>query len=145
MFQTIQIKGAYHAAAIAILALSTLWLSACATTPASESDIVIERAQARWDAVTSGDLETAYTYYSPGFRSANSLIDFGVSMRMRRVAWTSATYLSHNCEESRCLVKFDVEFKVANPVPGLSVYESSSKVEDTWIKTNGQWWYLPEK
>jgi len=131
--------------AFTLLALSTLWLSACATTPSSESDIVIERAQARWDAIASGDLETAYTYYSPGFRSANSLIDFGVSMSMRRVKWTSATYLEHSCEESRCLVQFDVGFKVSNPVPGLKVYESSSKVEDTWIKTNGQWWYLPEK
>ena len=128
-----------------MLALSTFWLSACAVTPSSESDIVVKRAQARWDAVTSGDLETAYTYYSPGFRSANSLIDYGVSVRMRRVVWTSATYLEHDCEESRCLVSFSVGFKVANPVPGLSVYESSNKVEDTWIKTNGQWWYLPEK
>lgn len=128
-----------------MLALSTFWLSACAVTPSSESDIVVERAQARWDAVTSNDLETAYTYYSPGFRSANSLIDYGVSMRMRKVAWTSATYLEHDCEESRCLVRFEVGFKVANPVPGVSVYESTSKVEDTWIKTNSQWWYLPEK
>lgn len=145
MFQTTKLKSVFRATAIVILVLSTFWLSACATTPASESDIVIERAQARWDAITSGDLETAYTYYSPGFRSASSLIDFGVSMRMRRVMWTSATYKHHSCEESRCSVIFEVEFKVANPVPGLSVYESSDRIEDTWIKTNGQWWYLPEK
>ncbi|MEE4216673.1 MAG: hypothetical protein V2I48_03625 [Xanthomonadales bacterium] len=145
MLNTIQTKSVCRFAAFTLLALSTFWLSACATTPASESDIVIERAQARWDALTAGDLETAYTYYSPGYRSAHSLIDFGVSMRMRRVRWTEATYLDHSCEESRCLVRFDLGFKVANPVPGLSVYESTSKVEDTWIKTNGQWWYLPEK
>ena len=145
MFKARQSNTVLRTVAITMLALSTLGLSACAVTPSSESDIVVKRAQARWDAVTSGDLETAYTYYSPGFRSANSLIDYGVSLRMRRVAWTSATYLEHDCEESRCLVRFDVGFKVANPVPGLSVYESSNKVEDTWIKTNGQWWYLPEK
>ena len=142
---TKQSKRVIRGAVIAMLTLTTLWLSACASTPASESDIVIERAQARWDAIATGDLETAYTYYSPGFRSANSLIDFGVSMSMRRVKWTSATYLEHSCEESRCLVTFDVGFKVSKPVPGLNVYESSSKVEDTWIKTNDQWWYLPEK
>lgn len=145
MFKATQSNTAFRAVAIAMLALSTFWLVACAATPSSKSDIVVERAQARWDAVTSNDLETAYTYYSPGFRSANSLIDYGVSIRMRKVAWTSATYLEHDCEESRCLVRFEVGFKVAKPVPGLSVYESSSKVEDTWIKTNGQWWYLPEK
>ncbi len=145
MPNTIQTESAFRFTAIALLALSTLWLSACATTPASESDIVIERAQARWDAITAGDLETAYSFYSPGFRSTTSPVDFGISMRMRRVKWTSATYLEHSCEENRCLVTFDVGFKVSNPVPGLKVYESSSKVEDTWIKTNGQWWYLPEK
>lgn len=120
-------------------------MAGCASKPASQDEMVIERAQARWDAITSGDLETAYTYYAPGYRSSVSLIDFGVEQRLRKVVWTVADYGSHNCEENRCLVTFEVQFKVANPVPGMSVFQSSHPVEDTWIKTDGQWWYLPKK
>ena len=122
-----------------------IMLGGCASSPKSDDDIVIERAQARWDALVSGDLETAYTYLSPGYRSSHSLIDYGVTQRVRKVQYASATYRKHTCEASRCLVTFSVGFKVYNPVPGAGVYESSSAIEDTWIKTDGQWWYLPKK
>ena len=132
----------YTFAAIACLAVL---LGGCAAAPKSQDDIVIERAQQRWDAVIAGDLETAYTYYSPGFRATNSLIDYGVSMRVRKVRWTSAEYKSHDCEESRCSVVFDIGYKVGAPVPGVSVYEGSDVIEDRWIKTDGQWWFVPPK
>ena len=129
---------------IAGMVVLAVMLGGCASSPKSDDEIVIERAQARWDAVAAWDLETAYTYFSPGFRSSHSLIDFGVSQRLRRVHYTSANYLEHSCEASRCLLKFKVGFKVNNPVPGASVFESASTIEDTWIKTDGQWWYLPK-
>jgi hypothetical protein len=130
---------------IAGMVVLAVMLGGCASSPKSDDEIVIERAQARWDAVAAGDLETAYTYFPPGYRSSHSLIDYGVSQRVRKVHYTSATYRDHECEGSRCLVKFSVGFKVMNPVPGMSVYDSSSLIEDTWIKTDGQWWYLPKK
>jgi hypothetical protein len=126
-----------------LLAGSALLLTACATTP--KTDPLVERAQARWDALTSGDLETAYTFYSPGYRSSTSLIDFGVAMRTRKVKWSSATYKDHECEESRCTVRFDVAYRVPRPVPGLKVWDSTAVIKDTWIKVDGQWWYLPVK
>ena len=131
-------------ALLTLLAASVL-LSACAMTPASDDERVVERAQQRWDAVIAGDLETAYEFFSPGYRSTHSLIDFGVAERMRRVKRNSAEYVEHTCEESRCLVKFRVGFTVYQPVPGMPKYDSKSMVEDTWIKTNGEWWYLPKK
>jgi hypothetical protein len=130
--------------AFAALAASLL-LSACAMTPASDDERVVERAQARWDAIIAGDVETAYEFFSPGYRSTHSLIDFAVGERVRRVKRTSAEYLEHQCEETRCLVTFKLGFIVHKPVPGMIDYSSSSKVEDTWIKTNGEWWYLPKK
>lgn len=141
MKMNITLAGAGRLAAAAVLIAS---LAACASTPRSQDDIVVERAQARWDAVIAGDLETAYTFYSPGFRATTSLIDYGVSMKTRKVRWTSATYKSHECDENRCLVNFDVGFMIGTPVPGLSVYEGSQAVEDRWIRTDGQWWYVPK-
>lgn len=132
-------------ARLASITLLLVLGAGCAVTPASEDELLLERAQARWEAITTGDLETAYTYYAPGYRSSVSLIDFAVEQRLRKVVWTGAEYSSHQCEEKRCLVNFDVSFKVVNPVPGMSVFQSTRPVEDTWIKTQGQWWYLPKK
>ena len=122
--------------------LAVLLLSGCAAM-GPKTDPVVERAQERWDALISGDLEKAYTYYSPGFRSSNSLIDFGVTMRTRAVRWTSAAYRDHSCEGERCIVRFDIVFRVPRPVPGLDVYEGKNVVEDVWIRSQGQWWYVP--
>ena len=138
-------KSAAERSLIAVaVALAALLLSACAAQqPARPA--VVERAEARWNAVISNELETAYEYYSPGYRSANSLIDFGVSMRVRRVQWTTFEYLDHSCEADRCTVRFNVGFRVQNPVPGLSVFDGKQIVNDTWVRTQGQWWYLPNK
>ena len=121
-----------------------LVLSACTSNP-TKSDPVLDRAQLRWDSIFAPDLDTAYSLYSPGYRSTNSRVDFEIELRLRRVRWTSATYKSHECTESRCLVSFDVGFLVKNPVPGLSKFNGSSVIEDTWIKTGGEWWYVPPK
>ena len=127
-----------------VASIIVLSLSACASNPSNKDDDVIERAQERRDLLITGELEEAYTYYSPGYRSTHSLIDFGVQERTRRVQQTSAKYLSHQCEETRCIVIFEMGFRIATPVPGMTYYDGTNKVEDTWIKTNGQWWYLPK-
>lgn len=126
-------------------ALVAAVLAACAATPRGEDGVVVKRAQERWDAVISNELEKAYTYYSPGYRSSHSLIDFGVTIRMRKVQYISAEYLDHACEESRCTVRFKLGFRVFAPVPGMSKYDGTQVVEDTWVKTSGEWWYLPKK
>jgi hypothetical protein len=132
-----------QASRLLLLAGAALLLAACATTP--KTDPVVERAQARWSALLAGDLETAYTYFSPGYRSTTSLIDYGVTMRTRPVKWTSAAYKGHSCEGSRCIVRFDIGFQVPRPVPGMKVWNGKDVVEDTWVQTEGQWWYLPVK
>lgn len=133
--QSLMAKGA--------LLATMLLLAACATTPKSEP--VVQRAEERWEALINGDLEKAYSYYSPGFRSSTSVFDYGVAMRSRPVRWTAVSYKDHNCEGDRCIVRFDIEFRVLRPAPGLDVYNGKDVVEDTWIRSRGQWWYLPVK
>lgn len=127
-----------------LLAVSLLALTACAAT-GPQTHPVVERAQARWNALLAGDLETAYGYYSPGYRSSTSVVDFGIEWRVRKVGYTSAAYKEHVCEDVRCTVLFDITYKVTRPVPGLTTWESKSVVEETWVRTDGEWWYLPEK
>ncbi len=125
--------------------ISGVFLTACATSPDSAGDAVTERAQDRWDAVLAGDYETAYSFYSPGFRSTTPMIDLAIKIRSQRVQWVSTEYKDHSCDESACTVSFLVGFKIAYPVRGMKVWESSSLVDEQWVKTEGQWWYLPKE
>ena len=38
-----------------------------------------------------------------------------------------------------------IGYRVFAPVPGLIQYDGQQMVEDTWVRTSGEWWYLPNK
>jgi len=127
------------------LMLTGALLTACATAPGGSGKRIAERAQARWDALLAGDFETAYGFYSPGYRSSTSIFDLAFEIRSRRVHWTSAQYKEHSCLENSCTLIFDVGYTVNRPVPGFNKWDGSDVLEEKWVKTNGQWWYLPKK
>lgn len=122
-----------------------VFLTACATAPEKTGESLAERAQNRWDALLAGDYETAYRFFSPGYRSSVSVVDFEIMVRTRRVRWVSAEYMDHSCEENACTVKFRIGFKVAKPVMGMPEWQGFDTTDEKWVKTKGQWWYLPKK
>jgi hypothetical protein len=119
-------------------------LSACAATQPAGGDAK-SRAQERWDALLSGDLDTAYALYSPGYRSSHSRVDFEIDLRSRRVRWTGAKVLEASCEADLCTVESKVDYKVNQPVPGVPEWKSSEQIEERWVRVDGQWWFFPEK
>lgn len=132
-----------------LLAFAML-LSACASNAVvsekkGKDEIVVDRANARWTALLAKDLETAYSYYSPGFRSTTSVVDFMFMQRSRRVKWDSAEYLSHSCTDSACKIQFKTGYIVQRAVPGMDVFQGFDEIEETWVKTKGEWWYVPPK
>jgi hypothetical protein len=129
--------------AISGLLLAAL-VAACASSQSAASD-VRQRAQARWDAVLAGDYDTAYGLYSPGYRSSHSRVDFEIEQRMRRVKWSSAEVQESSCEADVCTVVTRIGYQVAGAVPGLSQWQSEKDVKERWLRTDGQWWYLPEE
>ena len=133
-----------NALVLAFMVLPILSLTSCATQQANPEDYVVERAKERRELLLAGEIEEAYEYFSPGYRSTYSLVDFAVEERTRKVGYTGAKYLSHECEASRCIVSFELDYRVVAPVPGVSYFDGTSKVEDTWIKSKGEWWYLPK-
>jgi hypothetical protein len=137
-------RNSWPAARLAVLAALAALSAACATTP-TQDDPMLERAQARWDAIIERDYDAAYALYSPGYRSAHSRTDFEIGLRSRRVTWKSASYREHRCEDKVCTVTFDVEFVAPRPVPGLEKWDGTSAIDDTWIQTSGEWWYVPPK
>jgi len=125
------------------LLAAAVMLAACAATPAGPDDTLVKRSQARWDAILARDYDTAYALYSPGYRSTRSRTDFEIEIRSHRIRWTKATYRSHTCEGQVCTVKFEIEYEAPRPVPGISKWDGKGTIEDTWIQSSGEWWYVP--
>lgn len=127
-----------------VMMLVAIILSACAAAPSVEKDIEI-RAQARWDALLAKDYATAYSYHSPGYRSSTSVVDFEIAQRVRRVVWTGAKVEGSSCSGDVCTVNTLTSYRVIRPVPGMTKWENDSVTPEKWVRTNGQWWFVPAK
>lgn len=128
-----------------ILIAGAAVLAACtpAEPPRDVTEIVAERAQARWDAVIAGEHESAYAYYTPGYREQTSAIDYTIEMRGRPVQWMDADVGEVACEDDRCTVVTEVEYRVPSAPAQLSGMGSRRPVEETWIRIDGNWWFVP--
>lgn len=130
-------------ARIAGIACAVLLAAGCASQPKLAASVE-ERAQARWDAILAQDLDTAYSLYSPGYRSATSRVDFEIALRAKRINWTSANVQESQCEGDACTVITNVKYRITAPVPGVPSWESERRIDERWVRTEGQWWYVPD-
>lgn len=119
-------------------------LAACAATPSQKKEGIEVRIQARWDGLISGDYASAWEYYSPGFRSANSAVDLEIYWRSRQVETLDATYKSHECTDTLCDVMVDMTYKVMKPVRGLDEWKNNKVIKEKWILTENEWWFVQE-
>ena len=119
--------------------------TACATISTTPEDAVTERAQQRWDTLLEGDIEGAYEYFSPGYRTGYSLLDFQRKLILMRMKWTGANVIESNCSSNSCKVRISVDYKVYGALPGVSEFKGNSLVEEDWILVDRQWYLLPEK
>ncbi|NBB93005.1 MAG: hypothetical protein GVY32_07555 [Gammaproteobacteria bacterium] len=129
----------------AFASATLLVLSACGPAEEQQPETVEERAQARWNLLAEGEFEQAWAYYTPGFRERIEQDDFARDMSRRPVTWLGAEVLGSTCEEpDRCTVTVEVAYRAE--VPGLrqtsSQVELSRRLEDEWIRLDGQWWYV---
>jgi len=96
--------------------------------------VVKERAQARWNAMVSTDLKTAYEYFSPATRQ--TLKYEGFVMAYRQGFWKSATVDSVQCPKpDLCEVDVTIESEVKK---GLKI---KGPLRETWIREGNDWWY----
>ncbi|MCW8925429.1 MAG: hypothetical protein OQJ84_04155, partial [Xanthomonadales bacterium] len=100
---------------------------------------------ARWDALLSGDLAAAYEYLSPGYRSSVSLLQYQRLILLKKVKWTSAEYIESDCEENSCNVKIMLGFTVYGALPGMRTFTDTQDIEESWVRVEGQWYYVPPK
>jgi len=122
---------------------SLLLLSACVTTTRSEDNIE-KRAMGRWDALLSEDVEAAYEYLSPGYRSSVSLAQYYRTLSLTKVRWTGANYIESDCEETVCNVKISLDFTIYGALPGVKSFESKQTIKESWVQVNDSWYLVPK-
>ena len=125
--------------------MMALMLAACATAPTdSRPQLINERAQQRWDDLISGDIERAYGYISPGYRSSVSLEQYTTRIRSSRVNWTKATYNDSDCLDSSCKVSIKLDYSLIRALPGVPRYDGSQAITENWLLLDGSWWFVPD-
>jgi hypothetical protein len=129
---------------IALVVCVLLLLSACAA-PENKQSPIEERVTARWDALLAGDLAGAYEYLSPGYRSSVSSLQYQRTVLLQQIKYTSAKYLSSECEESTCNVRVLVGFTVYGALPGVKSFDGTRNIDESWVQVDGNWYMVPEK
>ena len=118
--------------------LACLSLVACSsvqTAVSTEPKAIIEnRALARWDALIRSDVDSAYKYLTPALRNTMSLERY--RDKVRPGLWRNAKVSNINCQTDTCKVKVIVQYDLRD-IKGLE-----KEFEETWLKENGEWWYV---
>jgi hypothetical protein len=118
--------------------------SACATTgPEAPTGSISERVMARWNALLSGDLPAAYEFLSPAVRTSVSSLQYQRSVVAKQVRWTGADYIGESCEETVCKVQISIDYAVYGALPGVRSFEDTQVIEESWIYTDGDWYFVP--
>ena len=137
-------KQALLTALTALALLSLGLLAACDQGDGSAMPAGVEdRAQARWDALGEGDWKAAYQYLSPGYRSSVSEDTYRLRLLNQRVRWTGGEVTSSDCGETACTVNVAVTYEIARPFDGVNEMSSTRRTQESWVRSDGHWWYLP--
>lgn len=131
-------------AVISTLCCCLLLLSACASPERTERNIE-ERAMERWNTLLGEDLDGAYQFLSPGYRSSVSSTQYQRAILLNRVKWTGAKFIESDCTETTCKVKISLDYALYGVLPGVNSFEGTQTVEESWVLTEGIWYFVPDK
>jgi len=128
---------------LTVLIVVTL-LSSCVAT-AMKTENIEDRVNGRWAALFGDNIEGAYKYLTPGYRSSVSLPQYRRALETQAVKWTSAKYVDSKCDERTCDVKVQVGFTVYGAIPGVKSFSSMQYADETWIMVDDQWYMVPPR
>lgn len=110
---------------------------------AKEKEIIKQRAIQRWEFLIKQQADKAYDFLSPGYRATKTREAYAAEMNNRPVHWSKVLPFSQECEKPTvCVVNLQIDANVN--MPGVKGPVSSvGFVTETWIKTRGKWYILP--
>lgn len=119
-----------------------LMLSAC-----QKNEDLPTSVNQRWAAVASQDYETAYGYFSPGYRETESLDSYRLRMASARlnVQWKEGAFESQQCsDEQVCEVKVNILYEYSFPKRSMGGMEVNTSMTENWINLDGKWYLVPK-
>jgi len=144
-FSACSVSVSRHACRVAAT-LGLIALAGCASPPPKEvaapapataeakQALVAKRAASRWDAMIKDDLDTAYTFMSPGSRDATPLDKYKANSR--RGAFREGRIDSVVCDGDACQVRVYVTYDHPK-MKGIT-----TPVVESWRIDGGQAWYV---
>jgi hypothetical protein len=122
-----------------LVGAATVVIVACGPDAPSVDDrtpeeVVHERAQQRWDALLSGDIERAYGFITPAYRATRSLALYRARFGAA-VQWNDATVQSVECEAERCRVVVNLSYRLIR-----QRMENTRPMDEVWVFSEGNWW-----
>jgi len=103
-------------------------------SPEAKQKFVAERAQARWQALIKGDIETAYSYLSAGSKVTTSLDAYKREIKLGM--WRAAKVDKVDCESEVCKVSMMITYDVRQ-IKGIQ-----TPLVESWIIENGSAGYV---
>lgn len=124
----------------AVALAASLGLGACASLQSSTPEQeVAQRAEARWAALIKGDFNQAYGYLTPSFRAVVTAADYRKRFGAAG-AWTNAIVHKVECEAESCTATIRVTTQVRVPLFATKVPETTTYLDEVWVREDGQWW-----
>ncbi|ADE16697.1 hypothetical protein Nhal_3677 [Nitrosococcus halophilus Nc 4] len=124
--------------------LAVLWISGCAHPGGvrTEEEALRARIHARWEAIQALDFERVYEFATPAYRRTHSLEHFQnqYAAQVRRKGIEIRDIRFDPDDPALAKVGLLLEFE-SSGVLGPMI-EGVSRVEETWMKVDGQWWYV---
>ncbi len=132
---------------VSAVAVTASLLTACATTGAGPTPKLtgeqmqkraVERATARWKALTDKRFSEVFGFLSEASRVGMSPIEYEAAMK--RMGYIAAIPDSASCDDSICTVKTIVTVPIF--VRGVGARPQNVPVEEQWILNNGELWLI---
>lgn len=102
------------------------------------------RATARWDALIRKDFSTAYSYNSPAYRKLYSVDAFRRTFG-DKVIWKKITVVGIDFQgEDAATVGIDLSVVYHDSQSGKPL-DMKTYIQEPWVRTDGEWWYLMTK
>ena len=119
--------------------IAASFVAACAGVPTESGTVeeqVLERAQARWDAMLAGDFEKGYEFTAPSYRALTELRLFKAQYA-GSATLISAKAIGVKCTDLNCDVRTRIEYKLP-----LSRFKDVivNHYDERWVKEDEKWW-----
>jgi hypothetical protein len=124
-----------------LCACALLSLAAC-----QQNEDLPSSVSNRWASLIAQDYETAYGYFSPGYKAVESLESYKLRMAAAKlnVQWKSGAFSSQNCSsEDICQVQVKIKYEYSFPKRSLGGMEVDTEITENWIRTDGKWYLVP--